>query len=639
MRLPGRRSVAAGLAAIVGISVALVWGTAAYSNGERGSTGSHRPAMRQVGYFVQWGIYGRSFFVKNLDTSGEASKLTDLDYAFANVAPEGTDVTCQSGDAWADYQRPVPAEESVDGVADQRGEPLNGNFGQLLKLKAKYPDLKVLLSLGGWSWSKYFSDAALTPQSRAAFVSSCVDRFIKGNLPSLGPGDAGGPGSAAGVFDGIDVDWEWPGASGNVGNIVRPEDKANLTLLLKEFRRQLDAYGTQTNKHYELSAFLPADPAKIAAGFDGRKIFSSLDYGNVQGYDFHGTWESATNQQSAIRLPSGAPAGPDFSIDSSVQGVARGGRAPRSARDRHPVLRPGVDRGHRWRRRAVPAGVWTRGGHLVARKRGLQGPEDVAQPGLHGAPRPAFRIRLALRRDNPLDVRRSVGRVREGALHPATGPGRGDDVGAVRRRLDRHSHRYHPSWTRSVALRPWVMGAASTAPITRGGRPAGGDLRPLPGGGDEDRLVGAERHEAPAGAGEGRVPLRGRQILPVRAQPREEVSRGIGPVDDTHGGSSQHRPPGRTTVHHGLFDLEVHRRHPVTHREPYRFRLQEGRHVLIVPYRTIRPVAAPGVFGADSRHPLALALGGLAVVALAGRESRVCGRRADPAKTSLPPAH
>src|SRR5215470_18961901 len=224
MRVPRRRSLAVALAAVVATTAALVGGAAAYGSAGQSAL---RPSVRQVGYYIQWGVYGRGFYVKNLDTSGEAARLTDLDYAFANVAPEGDAVTCQSGDVWADYEQPIAAANSVDGVAGQWGDPLNGNFGQLLKLKAKYPQLKVILSLGGWSWSKYFSDAALTPQSRAAFVSSCVDRFIKGNLPSLGPGDAGGPGSAAGLFDGFDIDWEWPGSPANVGNIVRPEDKAN----------------------------------------------------------------------------------------------------------------------------------------------------------------------------------------------------------------------------------------------------------------------------------------------------------------------------------------------------------------------------------------------------------------------------
>ena len=319
-----KRKRLAGLAALVAVAVALPLGATAYGGEVAAAPVSQSPftsaSTRTVGYFIQWGIYGRAFYVKNLDTSGSAARLTHINYAFANVAPEadGT-VTCQSGDVWADYQRPVSAEESVDGVGDLWGEPLNGNFGQLLKLKAKYPKLKVMLSLGGWTWSKYFSDGALTPESRTALVASCVDRFVKGNLPSLGPGESGGPGSAANLFDGIDLDWEWPGSEGNAGNVIRPEDKANFTALVAEFRHQLDAYGTQTKRHYELSAFLPAAPSKIAAGFEGRKIFKDLDFATVQGYDFHGTWEAVTNQQSALRVPANNPTNPDFSVDATVR--------------------------------------------------------------------------------------------------------------------------------------------------------------------------------------------------------------------------------------------------------------------------------------------------------------------------------
>jgi chitinase len=316
------------LASLVTVAVLVPFGAAAQGGESNRSAGRPAPELRQVGYFIQWGIYGRAFFVKNLDTSGAARRLTHVNYAFGNVAPNAAgEVTCASGDVWADYQRPVGAEESVDGVGDLWGEPLNGNLGQLLKLKAKHPNLKVMMSLGGWTWSKYFSDAALTAQSRATLVASCVDMFIKGNLPSLGPGESGGPGSAAGVFDGIDVDWEWPASEGNAGNIIRPEDKANFTLLLAEFRRQLDGYGRQTGRHYELSAFLPAAPAKIEVGFESR-IFRHLDFATVQGYDFHGTWESVTNHQSAIREPAAAPISPDFSIDRAVRAWLAAG-APR----------------------------------------------------------------------------------------------------------------------------------------------------------------------------------------------------------------------------------------------------------------------------------------------------------------------
>jgi chitinase len=289
------------------------------------SAGQDAHRLRNVGYFTQWGIYGRAFHVKNLDTSGAAAKLTHINYAFGNVTAEGL---CASADVWADYQRPVPAEESVDGVADAWGEPLNGNFGQLAKLKAKHPRLRVLMSLGGWTLSKYFSDAALTPQSRRALVASCVDAFIRGNLPSLGEGDAGGPGSAAGIFDGIDLDWEWPNWPGDVGNIIRPEDRQNFTALVAEFRRQLDAYGREVGRRFELTAFLPANPAAIDAGFEVRPVLRALDFATVQGYDFHGTWESVTNQQSALRRAAGAPDDPDFTVERAIGAWVQRG-APR----------------------------------------------------------------------------------------------------------------------------------------------------------------------------------------------------------------------------------------------------------------------------------------------------------------------
>ncbi|MDG4839915.1 glycoside hydrolase family 18 protein [Micromonospora sp. WMMD967] len=289
-----------------------------------GDANRHRTGYHRVGYFTQWGIYGRAFPVKKLDTSGAASRLTHINYAFGNVSEDGRcyiDGGPGEGDAWADYQRPVPAEESVDGVADAPGQALNGNFNQLAKLKAKHPKLQVLISLGGWSWSTYFSNAARTDASRKAFVASCIDLYLKGNLP-------GSPGAGAGVFDGIDLDWEWPNWDGEPGNVIRPEDRENFTKLLAEFRRQLDAHGRKSRTHHPLTAFLPANPATMDAGYEGRKIFKYLDFATVQGYDFHGGWDAKANQQSALRVPTGAPDNPDFSVEVAVDGwIARG--APR----------------------------------------------------------------------------------------------------------------------------------------------------------------------------------------------------------------------------------------------------------------------------------------------------------------------
>jgi chitinase len=311
--------------AIAALSLGLVATLAPSAGAESGRTDG-RPSYKRVGYFTQWGVYGRNFQVKDLETSGTAAKLSHINYAFGNVSSEGRCFTGNipgEADAWADYVRPLDAAASVDGIADTADQPLAGNFNQLRELKAKHPGLKVMISLGGWSWSTHFSDAARTPASRKAFVSSCIDLYIKGNLPA--DGARGGAGAAAGLFDGIDLDWEWPGSAGDADTVFRPEDKQNFTALVREFRSQLDAYATTQKKrrHYELTAFVPTAPAKIDAGFEVRKIMRDLDFVNLQGYDFHGSWESTTAQQSALFATN------DFSVDQTVNDWLRRGAPAR----------------------------------------------------------------------------------------------------------------------------------------------------------------------------------------------------------------------------------------------------------------------------------------------------------------------
>ncbi|MFD9563323.1 glycosyl hydrolase family 18 protein [Streptomyces sp. NPDC059994] len=302
----------------------------------------------KVGYFAQWGIYGRQYFVKNLDTSGSAARLDVVNYAFENIDPgsltclagvtkgvganpQDPDQGTGAGDADADYARPFSAAQSVDGAADDGYAKLRGNFNQIKKLKAKYPHLKVVVSLGGWTYSKFFTDAAATDASRKKFVSSCVDVWIKGNLPAYN--GAGGPGTGAGVFDGIDLDWEWPGSpDGHAGNHYSTADKADLALLLGEFRKQLDALG---GPHRLLTAFTPADPAKIQQGWDLTKIFSSLDFANVQGYDFHGagsdnSWEpNRAGHQANLYTDTQDPYATHFSVDGAVRTYLDAGVNPR----------------------------------------------------------------------------------------------------------------------------------------------------------------------------------------------------------------------------------------------------------------------------------------------------------------------
>ncbi|PWI45400.1 glycosyl hydrolase family 18 protein [Streptomyces sp. ICBB 8177] len=302
----------------------------------------------KVAYYDQWSVYQNAFYLKNVQDEGEAGKLNYLIYDFENIDP--TNLTCFENtkasdpdpggesdpnagdgaeDAFADYQKSFGSDISVDGTADVYNQPIAGNFHQLQELKAKNPNLKVLLSIGGWTYSKYFSDVAATDASRKKFVSSCIDMFIKGNLPSQG--GYGGTGSAAGIFDGFDIDWEYPGGGGHVGNHSSPSDKQDFTALLAEFRSELDAQGKADGKSYALSAALPAGQDKIA-DIETDKIGQYLTFGDPMTYDMHGGFEPTgpTNHASPIydnpNDPSSpiAPGNEKYSDDEAIKAYTVG---------------------------------------------------------------------------------------------------------------------------------------------------------------------------------------------------------------------------------------------------------------------------------------------------------------------------
>jgi chitinase len=264
-----------------------------------------------IGYFIQWGVYRRDYHVKNIVTSGSADILTTINYAFAGI---GDDLQCEILDAYADYEKRYDAAESVDGVADLVSQPLKGSFNQLKKLKAIYPHIRVVISVGGWSDSAKFSDAAL-PENRTAFVSSCIDLFIRGNFdPANGVVDPG-------VFDGIDIDWEYPGACGATCN-HRSEDTENFTALLAEFRTQLDAI----DPNLLLTIAAPASEHHYSK-IELEQVHQYLDWINLMTYDFHGGWEpqGPTNHHANLHASPADPSQPPMSATTAVQGYLAGG--------------------------------------------------------------------------------------------------------------------------------------------------------------------------------------------------------------------------------------------------------------------------------------------------------------------------
>ncbi|GAA2600621.1 glycoside hydrolase family 18 chitinase [Actinomadura fulvescens] len=244
-----------------------------------------------IGYFAQWGVYQRAYHVKNIDTSGSAAKLTHINYAFGNVQ----NGRCTIGDSYADYEKAYTAGESVDGVADTWDQPLRGSFNQLRKLKKKHPHLKVIWSFGGWTWSGGFGQAAANP---AAFAQSCYSLVEDPRW--------------ADVFDGIDIDWEYPNACGLSCD----------TSGFSSFKNLMSALRAKFGSNNLLTAAITADAS------DGGKI-DAADYGGAaqyvdwylpMTYDFFGAWaaQGPTAPHSPLTSYPGIPQ-QGFNSDAAIQ--------------------------------------------------------------------------------------------------------------------------------------------------------------------------------------------------------------------------------------------------------------------------------------------------------------------------------
>ncbi|MGW3316616.1 glycosyl hydrolase family 18 protein [Streptomyces fungicidicus] len=234
----------------------------------------------KLGYFTEWGVYGRNYHVKNLVTSGSAAKITHINYAFGNVV----NGQCKLDDSYAATDKAYTADQSVSGTADTWDQPLRGNFNQLRQLKAKYPHIKVLYSFGGWTYSGGFGQAAQNP---AAFAKSCKQVVEDPRW--------------ADVFDGIDIDWEYPNACGLTCDTSGPAAFKNLSQALR----------AEFGNDYLITAAITADGSaggKIdAADYGGAAQY--LDWYNVMTYDYFGAWDKAgpTAPHSPLNSYNGIP--------------------------------------------------------------------------------------------------------------------------------------------------------------------------------------------------------------------------------------------------------------------------------------------------------------------------------------------
>ncbi|MGW2744614.1 glycoside hydrolase family 18 protein [Streptomyces sp. NPDC001450] len=277
---PIRALVAAACSVVLGAGLLAGAGTATADAARAPAAPQIKAGSKVVGYFTEWGTYDRKYYVKNIETSGSAARLTHVNYAFGNV----TGGKCAMGDSYAATDRAYTAAESVDGAADTWDQPLRGNFNQLLKLKKKHPGLKVLWSFGGWTWSSGFGEAAKNP---AAFAQSCYD-LVKN--PKW-----------AGVFDGIDIDWEYPNACGNTCDTSGREAFKNVMAALRS------KFGSGNLVTAAITADATSGGKIDAANYAGAAQY--VDWYNPMTYDYFGAWDSTgpTAPHSPLNSYSGIP--------------------------------------------------------------------------------------------------------------------------------------------------------------------------------------------------------------------------------------------------------------------------------------------------------------------------------------------
>ena len=258
-------------------------------------------------------VYFANWYLGKLPASrgGEVAsipwdKVTYVNHAFWAVAPaDGSKETSferrDSGKAPRTGFHIVSMRPEND-YGNQEPSDLNpelpkNHFAQYAVYAEKYPNVNIMVSIGGWARCGYFSEMAYTAEGRKSFVESCVELIRK--YPWIG---------------GIDIDWEYPGCSTAGERLPDPnagdgdegcpiwgtveEDAANFALLLSELKAALaENFGEGAKK---LTACAGASTTTILPNQDWVAAAQYLDMINLMTYDMTGVWDAATGHATSF---------------------------------------------------------------------------------------------------------------------------------------------------------------------------------------------------------------------------------------------------------------------------------------------------------------------------------------------------
>ena len=194
-------------------------------------------------------------------------------------------------DPWADIEKPLSGNSS-----GESGNNLHGCLEQLYLLKKQNRSLKVLLSIGGWTYSSNFASPASTSIGRSTFASSVVSLVENYGL------------------DGVDIDWEYP---------ANASQAIDMVALLQTVRQALDTYGNSlsTPYHFILTAACPGP-----YGYQYLRLSEmnqTVDFWNFMAYDYTGPWSNVTGDQANLFHSSSYPESTPFDTASIISYISQ----------------------------------------------------------------------------------------------------------------------------------------------------------------------------------------------------------------------------------------------------------------------------------------------------------------------------